>query len=222
MKNKLISSLLAATLLSASSAFALDLDPKFYVGGEVQANKAKGQKKTINDFVKLRDGDTNKDNPLTLKQDKLGLGVFIGSRIHENVGIEAGYARMGTAKYKGRYDFGGGVGLPLSSAIELKSKNIYFDVLGFMPISQSADLIGSIGVGQLKTKVAGGSLIDSCDIMFSEVKGQSSKKTGLRLGLGAQYKLNENVGARFMIRHQKGNDFLKSVNSAGLGLFYQF
>ena len=101
---------------------------------------------------------------------------------------------------------------------------MYADVLGYLPVCEDIDLIGSLGMGRLSTKVKGKSVqSDPAGVVLATTNPSlKSSKTGLRLGLGAQYKVTPNVGARFMVRHQKGNQFVKSVNSAGLGLFYQF
>jgi len=221
MKNKLISSVLSVILLSAGSAFALDIDPKFYVGGELQAAKPKAKQSTVGQFVNLPAGTANSitNGALNAKQNKLGAGLFVGSRLNENVGVELGYSQLGKTKYSANVSDNANNKVSVNNT--LKTRNMYFDVLGFMPINECVDLIGSVGVGQLKSKLNGAQPTVT-GLQNVSLKRTSSKKTGLRLGLGAQYKFNENVGARFMVRHQKGNEFLKNVNSAGLGLFYQF
>jgi len=203
MRNKLIGSVLSVALLSAGSAFALDIDPKFYVGGELQATKFKPKKEVSKAL---------EENDLKLKQSKAGAGVFVGSRLNENFGVEAGYSLLGKIKIVRKNG-----NEEANDALTAKNRNIHADILGYLPINENVDVIGSIGVGQLKTT------FKNKDIQKAlKDSGAKMQKTGLRLGLGAQYKFDENIGARFMVRHQKGNDLLKSVNSAGLGLFYQF
>lgn len=224
MKNKLISSILSVALLSSGAAFALDMDPKFYVGGEIQGSKLKGKPNTVGELVNLpaNASSTLEGYPLETqaKHTKVGPGVFVGTRLHENFGLEAGYTIVGKSRVKRDYNFGDSV----KSDATVKHRNVYLDANGYLPVNESVDLIGSVGVGQLKSTMKGDAVYTPAGGASQNIalKKESSKKTGLRLGLGAQYKITENVGTRLMLRHQKGNDFIKSVNTAGLGLFYQF
>lgn len=216
MKMKLVAIALSGAFLASSAASALDFDPKFYIGGEVQANRQTGVKQ-----IKTPAG-----NPLTATDKKKslfgksgsGASAIVGTKLNENIGVEIGFtgltgnkisiANTATNAFK------------TNNALKTKSHNLYADVLGYVPVTNEVDLIGSVGVGRLRTKMCG-KLVTATGKALETVSMKSSK-TGVRVGAGAQYKLSENLNARFMVRHQKGNKFVKSVNSAGLGLFYQF
>jgi opacity protein-like surface antigen len=216
MNMKLAGIALSGAMLVSGASFGMDFDPKFYVGAEAQLNKYKGAKEINNE---LPSGTIkNPDNKSLFGKSGGGASGFVGSQFSEYAGIELGYAALGGAKVSYKQP-----GFEKSS-FKTKSRNMYADVLGYVPVCEDIDLIGSLGMGRLSTKVkakvvqstAAGVVLGTKDV------SRKSSKTGLRLGLGAQYKLTPNVGARFMVRHQKGNRFIKSVNSAGLGLFYQF
>lgn len=204
MKMKLIAIALSGIVLSGAAA--ADFDPKFYVGGEAQYNKAKTNKS--NKDIDLKD----EKGKSILKENTPGAGVFVGSRLHENFGVEAGYSHLKNAK-KTFAD---------KSSNTNKMNNVYADALGYLPVSCDVDLIGSVGVGRLSTKLSSKDENGVNSPLTSEGKKASKAKAGVRVGLGAQYMFCDNVGARVMLRHQKGNKVVKNVNSANLGLFYQF
>jgi hypothetical protein len=177
IKNKIIAAVLSVAVLSAGSAFAIELDPKFYVGGEVLGSKLKA-----------------KDENINLKK-RPGAAVFAGSRLNENFGLELGYSYLGKTN-------------------DVKNTNLSADVLGYLPVNESVDLIGSVGLGRLSSKAAKGAVLSN--------EKNTTSKVAPRLGLGAQYKFDNNVGVRAMARFQRGNDFAKNATSVGVGAFYQF
>lgn len=203
MKMKLVVLALSGVVLASGIARAEDCDPTFYIGGEVQANQyEKGVKKITTPRGTTITATNN--NALTGKGGA-GVSAIAGTRLHENFGAEVGVTGLSGSHVK--------FNTP-SNKLKTKSHNLHADVLGYVPVSKEVDLIGSVGVGHLTTKISGN--------VLREKISMKSSKAGLRVGLGAQYKLCDNLNARFMVRHQKGNKFVKSVNSAGLGLFYQF
>jgi hypothetical protein len=77
IKNKIIAAVLSAAVLSAGSAFAIELEPKFYAGAEVLGSKLKA-----------------KDENISLKT-RSGAALFAGSRLNENLGLELGFGYLG-------------------------------------------------------------------------------------------------------------------------------
>lgn len=214
MNMKLAGIALSGAMLVSGASFGMDFDPKFYVGAEAQANKYKGAKEVKTQGLTVKSAD----NKSLFGKSGSGASAFVGSQFSEYAGVELGYTALSGTKLSDKTP-----GFEKSS-FKTKSRNMYADVLGYLPVCEDIDLIGSLGMGRLSTKAKGksvesdraGVVVDTTNVSLK------SSKTGLRLGLGAQYKVTPNVGARFMVRHQKGNQFVKSVNSAGLGLFYQF
>ena len=217
---KLVSVILSGAVLVSSAAFAADCDPKFYVGGELQGNQ-------YNSGAHKNEKNIKKGHQKKFGKGGVGGGAFAGVRINEYVGVEVGASAMKGKKNAAKAASADGLASANYSA-HTKSHNVYADVLGYVPVSEEVDLIGSIGVGQLTTKVKenlnahGEDPNHTVGVDIRAKASQKSSKTGVRVGAGAQYKFNENFGARFMVRHQRGNKLIKSVNSAGLGLFYQF
>lgn len=166
-------------------------DLKFYVGADAAYNSF-----SWGDDAK---SSTSQDG-LTPKKYTPSLSLLGGLKFHENVGVELGYTFFKKKK--------------LSDADKIKNKNIYMDVMGFMPVADQVELLGAVGLGRHKVKWDG--VIN---------KG----KTAFRLGGGAQYKFDECLASRVMVRYQKlghiddiNDKQYKGVWSLGLGVNYSF
>ena len=209
MRMKLAETIMSGIILMSGAAFGLDLDPSFYVGGELGINRLKnGDNSFKGNNQTFRDAN---GQYLLRKKSAPSVGLNVGSRITENLGLEVGYSFLRQSKNT----------YANNSSFNVKMRNSYVDALGYIPVAENADIIASVGLGRLSTKVQMKSN-NVAQVLSSTQSNDAKTKTGIRLGLGAQYKFDSNLGARFMIRHQKGNKLIKSVNSAGVGLFYQF
>ena len=197
--NKKVSSLVLAAALGASSV-ASAIDMKWYVGGELAYNKLSHSK----DNKDLADAAAVK-----LKNSTPSASLIAGVRLNEYVGVEAGYTFMKKIKMK-EQSAATVAGTP--AQYDMKVRNIHLDVNGFYPVCNDIDVIGTVGLGKLQAKTA----------------TQKASKIGYRLGAGAQYKFNESVAVRAMVRYQqaggKSNDvrLLKSNTSLALGTTYSF
>ena len=203
MKMNLIAVAISGAMLISGAASGLDLDPKFYAGVEAQYNKLKP-----GSDVAL---DANGKSILTKKKVP-GAGLFLGTRLNEFFGVEAGYSFLKTSKNT----------LADKETVSVKMGTPYIDAMGYVPVGCDVDVIGSVGLGRLHTKLQHKDVQGKVLAVSDADKKSSKSKAGIRLGLGAQYKFDTNFGARVMVRHQKGNKIIKNVNSVGAGLFYQF
>ena len=175
--------------LMFSAAVSADVVP--YIGAEAQFNNPK--------YANM---NTNLGS-IEAKKGRLGLGIFGGAKITENFGVEAGasFAKKATKKNARNND------------VTAKSSNLYIDAVGFMPINEEVELLGKVGFGRMKAKisVAGETVTNESNV--------NKAKVGVRLGAGVQYKLDDNLAARVMLTHQKGNKVsLKNNSSVALGL----
>ncbi len=183
MKCKLLAAAAAGALVVGSVSYADGMsDVRPYVGGELSFN-----------MPKYPAGSDYKKN-------KPGLGAFVGARICDYFGVEAGYDYVMKAKSKS------------DSSDSIKISNLYLDGMGYFAASPEVDLIGAVGIGRIKPKAK-----DNGGTYYNKAK------SGYRLGLGAQYKFDENIAARLMVRYQKGKkEALKSMTSVALGVAYTF
>jgi len=203
MKMKLTAMCMSAAMLSSSAAFGLDIDPKFYVGAEAQYNKLKAS----NSSAFLQNGKS------MITKDKLpGGSLQLGARLNENFGAELGYALFKNSVSNLAVGNGN---------VKAKLKTPFIDALGYLPVASNINLIGSLGLGRLNTKM--NITRNGVAVPLTQAQKDAAKaKVGARLGLGAEYLFDANLGARAMVRYQKGNKAVKSVQSMSVGLFYQF
>ncbi len=193
----------SGALLLSGAVCAMDFDPKFYVGAEAGINQ-----------LKIKD----KEDGSSSKSTKPSVGALLGVRLIENMGLELGYTAFGAFKFKDVND-------DESGSLKLRAPHV--DVLGYLPVSTDFDLIASVGFGKISGKAKTTKITTGVADAAEKFKADA-----LRLGLGVQYKFDENLSARLMLRHQhlsglkldnvKLTDNKYQVNSAGLGLFYQF
>ena len=136
-------------------------------------------------------------NENRLSKNKPGVNLFGGARFHENLGAEVGFSFISRGK-------GDKTRQPSN-----RVREAYVEVLGFMPLSDKMELIASSGVGYMKSK--------------PHSSNTALSKFGARVGLGAAYKIDENLQARAMVRYHKGDkNFLKHNTSASVGVVYTF
>lgn len=144
-----------------------------------------------------------------IAEDNLNGGdIHIGVRLHKYLGAEASYFQTEQA---GKSNV---LGTGINTTVQLKGET--FDIMGYLPVYNKLELIGTGGVSSLKATLAlkgvGGHLSES----QTEIKG--------RIGAGAQYWLTDNINIRGIVRYQ-GADFSGSVNNvvvSSLGLNCQF
>lgn len=194
LKHKTLATVVALGVVSSGVVYsAADVDVRPYVGAELSFNMPK-----YNGGATYTINSVSGQTTVNIKKNKPGLGAFIGARICEYFGIEAAYNQVMKAK-DGSYSG--------------KINNLSLDGMGYFAASPEIDLIAALGVGRLKQKVSG----------FDVDSDGAKSKTSYRVGFGAQYKFDDNVAARLMFRHQKGNkDYLRNMNSIALGVAYTF
>lgn len=206
--NKLIISTAVAGLLSVAGVASADFfdDTRFNVGGELSVlNKTDYKNANSGDITNFKTSNTA--DKVEIEKNKLGANIFVGSRFNENFGAELGYGFITKAD----------ADVQNSRKAENKINNIYVDALGFMPVTDEVELIGSIGAGRMKAKA------DVPGAAFTDKSKLTDAKIGVRVGAGAAYKFDDNWAVRGMVRYQKGNsDFLKSNTSLSLGAVYSF
>lgn len=121
----------------------------------------------------------------------------MGYKLTSNFGAELNVTRYNKEKYD----------------LHTRSYSVFLDMLGYLPLSQKFDLIGSFGVGSIYDKA----YVYSYPLVNTYHKAQFSP----RIGVGAQFKLIENLGIRLMLRHELESGLLNNKNSVGLGVFFQ-
>lgn len=142
-----------------------------------------------------------------------GFKVFGGYRFLENLAVEGQYARLGKANIR----YSGPTGLRGTEKYEVSSISVA--AVGLLPVSDSFTLFAK----------AGPSFNDAKSSFSNATLGAASKgrKVGLLVGIGASYKLTENISARAELENfsrvgEAAKGGRSSVNMVSLGLAYQF
>jgi len=158
--------------------------------------------------------------------------LYLGVKFHEYVGLEVGYEA--TSQAKKEFTLGADetlLGLPGLPTGAYKSKasirGWHADLVGFAPINEDCRLqaIGSVGGAWLRSKRS----IFQVATSTTEVDN-SQKKTVLRLGLGLQQMLNDQLGWRAGInwenlakfKDKSGNSIYKNSVTPSVGVVVHF
>lgn len=228
-KSLLTKSVMAAGIfglsMAANTASASFGDVKFYAGAGLDYNTYRISQAAKSDF------------DVRNTANGMGLAVpVIGLKFHENFGLEMGYS------FNKKFKFEGGTGAADNKhTTNFKVKNMYVDLMGFMPLIDSFDLIGGIGLGRLTTKS------DHLDVINGANKGTLpltvKNKTSWRVKLGTQYNCTANLAFRALATYQNAgskyqvgagnvgalayqasqeNKLVKNMKSIGLSAIYSF
>lgn len=196
---KILTAGFAGMILASGFATAAMMDDtKFYVGADI-ARGNWGYSQETKDMFNAANG--------SLKKGNNSFNLAFGAKFHENFGAEVGYTMFGKTKSS----------IPGIGDIKMKANNLYFDVIGYAPVADKINLLGSLGFGRMQVKST------ELDGLGEDYK---KSKTGLRAGIGAQYSFDECLAARLMVRTQKtgsnNNHLTKSLNTIGAGVTYTF
>lgn len=190
MKKLLSIGLVSLGLLSTSNATELPFKP--YVGLEIGST-------SINSDYKVFDEDPY-----------MSLKANVGFRYEKYFGAEVSYE--GSSENDVTFNSG------LKNTASFRSYGI--DALGYLPVNESLDFIGSLGLAKYDFDVEWRDLTDS---------GKTSKsKTAFRVGLGAQFNVNKNVGFTLMAKYipikieDEGYDFVNGMFNLSLGAKFSF
>lgn len=138
-----------------------------------------------------------------------GASLYVGTRFHQNFGLELGYDWSGrrTKDYvlpNGTPFFGNTITSPngLRGSTKIRRTGGYLDLLGSVPVAECVELFGSLGFGWVQTKIvtsfsseAVGASPTSSAIASTSGKGRGA----LRLGIGGIFMVTETVGVRAKI-----------------------
>lgn len=198
MKKSLLLASVAASLF-VSQADAMELKP--YVGLDYSYSKA-----STNDIIVEQ-----ALVPSKLYEDTYNsVVVSVGTKLHQNFGLEAFYQKSGEEKGTQAVFVSGGSPIA-TDKIETSFDAYGLDAQGYLPLNKKVDLIGSLGLGQYDFEIKGFGYKESED------------ELGYRLGAGAQYNFNENIAIRGMIRHVLiDSDAVDDITEFSAGVRYTF
>lgn len=137
------------------------------------------------------------------------ISLVVGAKFNRHVGVEA-FIQQSSEEDK---DYGEGKTTNQYNAIGV-------DLIGYMPVNQELELLASLGFAQYNFHVT-----DEYEDSYYEYKEKDSLNTlGIRLGIGAQFYMTDNVALRGMARYVQfsDDDIIKNMVEFSLGLRYMF
>lgn len=205
-----------------------------YIGLDVAMTKAKlgklnkmwSQDDDAEDFNHIKEKDA-------LDNKNTAGSLVLGAKINRYFGVEAFYQisdkKDSTTKKNGT--------LPISIPVEyndiykgsMKYRAFGIDLQGYLPITQEIELLASLGMAKYYFDVTG-SFQRSFPYegfggsSLNEIWKEDGDSLGIRLGIGVQYNVTDNIALRAMARYIKMNDddYVKNLTELSLGLRYMF
>ncbi len=170
--------------------------------------------------IKPEDNEDKEDFKLNLTAFK---GI-IGARINKNWSIEGFYQMTGEEKKSQKIN-------PLDfyeTTISYKSYGA--DIIRYIPINQDFEILAALGLGQYDFEAKAEYLSGKDNpyyppiLRINEKEKKDFDSLGIRLGLGVQYNINNNIAVQGMVRyiHMTDDDYVKNLTEFSLGLRYIF
>lgn len=180
-----------ACLFAISSANAADFQLKPYIG--IDLGYTDGD-------IKIDGVDKN-----LYETDFATMSFNVGANLNQYFGLEAFYQVFS----EGETDVYIGAQRIEKTKTNLEAYGL--DALGYMPLNDKLDAIGSLGIGQYDFEVKG---------RYGRV---SEDGLGYRLGLGAQYNINDKIAVRAMAHYViLDMDYADSLTEFSVGARYTF
>lgn len=155
-----------------------------------------------------------------IKSNGFGFLPLVGVKFHKHLGVEAGYS------------FNKKITFTVSGAdvASYKVKNMYMDLMGFVPLFKNIEILGGLGVSKLNVKPEDGITAGATEL---------DNKISWRAKVGVNYHVHQNVGIRAIATYQEvyskikvnnvrtggwlnGSKFIKDLKSIGIALTYKF
>ncbi|MBQ8436467.1 MAG: porin family protein [Alphaproteobacteria bacterium] len=135
--------------------------------------------------------------PWNIFDDNFVIGSFnVGTKISDYFGLETSVQTSAKTE---------------SYGIDLSYNSYGIDAFGYLPVNNNVELFASAGVGfyEFEAEGYGYSL--------------SEEETALRVGLGAQYNINDNWGIRGMLKHAFVDSYsVDNITELSAGVRYSF
>ena len=149
-------------------------------------------------------------------------------RINKNLGIEAFYQQSGEEDAKEK-DYGDidGIDIDEEYTNTLSFKAYGVDIQGYAPITQEFELMASLGLAQYDFEAkdkSSYSISEIGKVFYTEKHNKDFDSLGIRIGIGGQYYLTNNLALRATARyvHMADDEYVKSLTEFSLGLRYMF
>lgn len=191
---------------------SMPVHAQWYLGAEAQYNNFK-----LDQNLEVI---TNNGNSRFFKEEPAGINLNIGYIWPTHVGLEFGYSAMERDKYSGT--FVNGLTTVVQAELIERNTNVYLDLAYFFAAFPDADIKISAGIGRLVTSFDGVNITVNQDGSLGGSSGNTkSKDFTPRAGIGLVKHFCGDWQGTVMLRHQRGNKFIKYFNTVGIGISYK-
>ncbi|HEU4775819.1 MAG TPA: OmpA family protein [Telluria sp.] len=184
----------------------------WYLGGSIGGARATIDQQRISNSLSAN-GSTvtafTKD-----EKDAPAYKLFVGRQLSRYIAIEGGYFDLGSYGFNATTSDGSLQG-------QAAFRGVNLDLVGQWPLTERLSVLGRVGVNYVKTSThfSGNRL--------NAVTGPdaSQRKSGLKAGLGLEYKLSEALALRGEVERHRVNDAVGNrgdVDMLSVGLVYKF
>ncbi len=143
-----------------------------------------------------------------LEEDLNAFAVSLGLKFNQYVGLEAFYQQSEEGEKTTVIN-----GYKLET--EDKYKAYGLDLVGYLPVSQQVDFLGTVGVGYYD--------VDFTAKALGMEESRSDDGWGWRVGVGGQFNITDNWGVRVMARYVDPDiEGLKNMVDISAGIRYTF
>ena len=212
-------SAISLALLASQAAFAADepfvnpdwANSAWYIGGSVGAARA-----TI-DQQRIQSALTANGSTMTSfakdEKDAPAYKLLVGKQLNRYFAIEAGYFDLGKFGFNAVTSDG-----TLNGQAGFRGVNL--DLVGQLPLTERFSLLGRIGADYVKTSTH----FTGNRLNAMTAPNASEKKSGIKAGLGLEYKFTEALAMRGEVERHRVNDAVGNrgdVDMISLGLVYK-
>lgn len=200
---KTIAILTLLMALCTHSRVAKAADEGFYAGADYSYTHFGYNDDTIATGVRFSD---------VIAEDYSGYAPYVGYKFNKNIALEIGYS--GQMEESSSITVGG-----TTYTGDANYWSFFGDIVGIIPVNDQFNILGAIGYERITAeydlKAVSGTGSSSVSV--------SNDTNAYRLGLGAEYEINEKIGIRAMVRYA-AVDFQGVDNyvQATVGLKYTF
>ena len=197
--------IIVGAMAAASSAFADFGDINPYMGIDYQQSvmKMKSPFATV------------------AKKSFPGASLYLGTKFHENFGVEIGYNWSTDAKKDFNIPANTVIGNVTTAAATTGSSKIrrsgaFVDLLAFLPVADSFELFGSLGMGWVKPAISISNVAGTNANVNAALGNLSARaKSVFRLGIGASYMIGDLLGVRVKVGYEGTSAIrLKDTNTS--------
>jgi OOP family OmpA-OmpF porin len=204
----------AATAAALASPAGLAQDAGWYAGGSLGASAS-----TI-DEGRIRGGLNNQAlvvNGFSADDRDRGYKLFGGYQINHYVALEAGWFDLGSTGFNASTTPTG------TLRGDIRMRGISLDAVGTFPLNERFSLLGRIGAAHTRTRGSFGAT--GAVTMPYRASSTSESNTGLKLGLGAAFRLSDAWSVRAEVERFHMGDSVGNkghVDLMSIGLVYRF